>query len=82
MEIEKYRAKKLEEFDKHRFDFVGDISFLKVKELLSQTIDELWAIPFEKHYDDEDEEGEYEMGWNACIAEAERKRDLIIKIKE
>ena len=44
MNKEEYKAKKIEEFDKHRFDFVGDISFLKVKELLSQTIDELWAL--------------------------------------
>ena len=43
MTLEQYRAKKIEEFDKHRFDFVGDISFLKVKKLLSQTIDELYA---------------------------------------
>ena len=90
--LEQYRAKKIEEFDKHRFDFVGDISFLKVKELLSQTIDELGKLPNKSDLNQivQDSQGSIcpsreeiaeEIGWNACIAEAERMRDLSIKGK-
>ena len=74
MTLEEYKKKKLEKVD-HIFNGHPIMRRKEMLELMSQTIDELWAIPFEKHYDDEDEEGEYEMGWNACIDEAERMRD-------
>jgi len=60
-----------------------------VIELFSQTIDELWALPDKRN---EKENSPlpipkefiklYRKGFNACIAEAERMRDLSIEGKE
>ena len=59
-----------------------------VESFLSQTIDDLWKLP-ERKSEDTPTDTEVKtqnrfsarVSWNACIAEAERMRDLSIKVK-
>ncbi len=70
--LEAYKAKKIAELTK-----INCLDMKNVEDFLSQTIDELWALPEKRpvllvseEYDDG-----HRDGWNACIAEAERMRD-------
>jgi len=85
--IEKYKAKKIAEFEEGFYPDVIHGRGEAMQIFLSQTIDELWALPEKK--------GIYELkipeamktfeeavcfkeGYLFCIAEAERMRDLLI----
>jgi hypothetical protein len=85
---EEWKAKKLEELEDKGFLWgVGMTNGERLKAFLSQTIDELWALPEKKELWDIEKDieltmsGQQKRGWNACIAEAERMRDLSIKRK-
>jgi len=96
MELEQYRAKKIEELEKMveaSDDGLPCFPFpRKIINFLSQTIDELGKLPNRSDLNQivQDSQGSVcpspeeiaeEVGWNACIAEAERMRDLSIKGK-
>jgi len=82
MNKEEYKAKKIEEFTSKVYDkklTAGQI-YREAHSFLSQTIDELWALPEEREALDSGIIDYYEEGWNACrIVEAERMRDKQIK---
>jgi len=80
---EEWKAKKLEELEDKGFLWgVGMTNGERLKAFLSQTIDELGAeLPKRRIGDPIVDDKEYSDGWNACIAEAERMRDLSIKRK-
>lgn len=88
MTQEEYRAKKIRGFRrtlKHSQLNSPFVNRDEIEAFLSQTIDELWALP-EKETSScpcvsEEWDVAWNEGWNACIAEAERMRDLSIKGK-
>lgn len=98
MTKEEYKEKKLEQYEKEFFSLAQLVSengwigtSEKLQAFLSQTIDELGKLPDEQSVSEKEKGlGKYMArdaenfyrGWNACIAEAERMRDLSIKTKE
>ena len=86
MTLEEYKKKKLEELEKWSMN-MDEFAYNYLKTFFTQTIDELWALPEKKELWDIEKDieltmsGQQKRGWNACIAEAERMRDLNIKGK-
>ena len=84
---EEYKAGKLKELE-CLLRLISQDRPADLYSFLSQTIDELWALPDKRN---EKENSPlpipkefiklYRKGFNACIAEAERMRDLSIKGK-
>jgi hypothetical protein len=86
MTKKEYRAKKMEEFNGRFTDwnsprfFTENTTPEKILAFIAQTIEELWALPKNRmNKEPLVEDKEYTDGWNACIAEAERMRDLTAK---
>ena len=88
MTLEEYKKKKLEKVD-HIFNGHPIMRRKEMLELMSQTIDELGKLPEGLECVDDSltwedtihNSNDVRFGWNACIAEAERTRDLNIKGK-
>ena len=89
MNKEEYRAKSIKKLynlyssSRQKGIASGDIDYFEAISFLSQTIDDLWKFPERKYYHDclNVLDKEEVRSWNACIAEAERIRDLSIKGK-
>lgn len=86
MNKEEYKAKKIAEFENEFYPDVINGRGGAMQDFLSQTIDELWALPNRSDLNQivQDSQGSVcpspeeiakEVGWNDCIAEAERMRD-------
>ena len=82
MTLEEYKTKKEIEF-RNKYPWLTEFQARSMADFLSHTIDEL-KLP-EKDNSEFIADSGYALGqvdgWNACIAEAERMRDLSIKGK-
>ena len=88
MKIEEYKKKKLKELEKWSMN-MDEFAYNYLKTFFTQTIDELGKLPEGLECVDDSltwedtihNSNDVRFGWNACIAEAERMRDLSIKGK-